>query len=86
MRLADVDREDVDLIVVPGVQFVEDPSLGSEGASREAAEDEDHRLASGLRQGDCLARVVRGEREIRGILSRDRPAIRCLKAFSRVPY
>ena len=48
MRLADIHGIDIHLILIAGIEPVEDPSLGSKGSSREAAENENDRFAAGF--------------------------------------
>src|SRR5207244_4499583 len=74
MRLADVDREELDVVAVALVDFFQDPKLGSVGSSGKAAEDQHHRFSGlELRQLHFALAVLRAQPEVGSALPDARP-------------
>jgi len=72
--LFDVDGDELDAVGVAAVQVFQDPKLGSEGASREAAEDQDDGLLPAvIGQGDTLRLIGCLQSERRRLLAQTRP-------------
>ena len=70
MCFTNVNGIKVGSVFEPGIQFVDDPRLGSIGASGEAAEHEHHGpLPERIGQRDIAGAVVNRQREIRGDIS-----------------
>src|SRR5205085_3088178 len=74
MGLTDIDRQELDLILVTAIQSFQDPKLGSIRPSGKAAEDKhDRLLAAIVAQVDGPLAVMRLEGEARSAFADGRP-------------